>query len=286
MQLLRNKVKDGTLFYMGHSAGLIMSGPNILTATFKGIDAFSVVTQPYNSPYVRLPPSETPETFFTSEKDKNNLYAARTKMLEKMNQYGAWRGYHVVEALAFPHYDSRPRVSSFPQSAETYLSATDDKGRFAQLKGSLLVGVGNNDKTNSKRAEPEEVTKLREETNAKQLPCYPVANGHSFVMQCGGLDVVETLSPSEEGEGILHWDTYMPYVPDKDYLQYAIGRTQFTAGSFTGDADTMAGDRSSSSEKYNGDRIFSRLEALGLPNPNNKNGSEGGGEAGGLFRSE
>jgi hypothetical protein len=46
MQLLRDKLKDGTLFYMGHSAGLIMSGPNILPATFKGIDAFSVVTQP------------------------------------------------------------------------------------------------------------------------------------------------------------------------------------------------------------------------------------------------
>merc|ERR1712238_513538 len=79
MQFLRNKVKNGTLFYMGHSAGLIMSGPNILTATFKGIDAFSVVTQPYNAPYVRLPPSETPDTFFTSNTDKNNLWAARTK---------------------------------------------------------------------------------------------------------------------------------------------------------------------------------------------------------------
>jgi len=286
MQLLRNKVKDGTLFYMGHSAGLIMSGPNILTATFKGIDAFSVVTQRYNAPYVRLPPSETPDTFFTSKQNKNNLWAARTKMLEKMQHYNAWSGYHIVEAFSFPHYDARPRMSSFPQSAETYLSATDKEGRFAQLTGSLLVG----------RVEPKEVTKLREETNAKQVPCYPVANGHAFVMPYGSVKVVETLSPVEEGAGILQWDTYMPYVPDQDYLQFAKGRTEFTPGSFTGDVDTIAGDRSSSVESagtYNGARLFSRLEALGLPNPNNNNKSssssdeEEGGEADRrLFRSE
>ena len=249
-----------------------MSGPNILTATFKGIDAFSVVTQPYNAPFLRLPPSETPETFFAAE--KNDLWAARTKMLEKMNKYGAWRGYNVVEALAFPHYDSRPRFASFPQSAETYLRATDGEGRFAQSEGSLLVG-----KRKDERAEPEDVTELREGTNAKRLPCYPVANGHAFVMQCGGLEVVEALSPEEEGEGVLHWDTYMPYVPDEDYLQFAPGRAQYTAGSFTGDADTMAGDRSS---EYNGNRIFSRLEALGLPNPHESNE----GEPGRLFRSK
>jgi hypothetical protein len=249
-----------------------MSGPNILTATFKGIDAFSVVTQPYNAPYLRLPPSETFETFFASE--KNDLAAARTKMLEKMRQYSAWRGYHVVEALAFPHYDARPRLASFPQSAETYLRATDEEGRFAQLEGSLLVG-----KCRDERTEPEDVAKLREETNAKQLPCYPVANGHAFVMKCGGLEVVESLSPEEEGQGILHWDTYMPYVPDMEYAQFAPGRCQFEAGSFTGDANTMAGDRSS---EYNGGRIFSRLETLGLPNPNKNNE----GKAGCLFRTE
>jgi len=286
MQLLRNKVKDGTLFYMGHSAGLIMSGSNILPATFKGIDAFSVVTQWYIAAYVILPPSETPDTFFTSKKNKNNLLAARTKMLEKMQQYNAWSGYHIVEAFSFPHYDSRPRMSSFPQSAETYLSATDKEGRFGQLTESLLVG----------RVEPKEVTKLREETNAKQVPCYPVANGHAFVMPFGGLKVVETLSPVEEGEGILQWDTYMPYVPDKDYLQFAKGRTEFTVGSFTGDVDTIAGDRSSSVESagtYNGARLFSRLEALGLPNPYNNNKSissssekEGGKADRRLFRSE
>ena len=59
---------------------------------------------------------------------------------------------------------------------------------------------------------------------------------------------------------------YMPYVPDKDWIQYAPGRSQFTAGSFTNDADTMAGDRSTASE-YNGARIISRLNALGLPSP-------------------
>jgi len=275
MQLLRNQLRDGKLFYMGHSAGLIMSGPNILTATFKGIDAFSVVTQPYNSPFVRLPPSETPDTFFASE--KNNLFGARTQMLNKMHQYGAWRGYNVVEALAFPHYDARPRVASFPQSAETYLRATDAEGRFAQPEGSLLVG-----KTKDKRIEREDVTRLREATNAKGLPCYPVANGHAFVMDCGGLKVLETLSPEEEGEGILHWDTYMPFVPDEDHLQYESGRNQFTVGSFTSDADTLAGDRSSSNDDYKGDRIFSRLEALGLPNPN----ASSEGHAGRLFRSK
>ena len=88
-----------------------------LPATFKGIDAFSVVTQPYNAPFLRLPPSETPETFFA--KEKNDLLSARTQMLENMSRYGAWRGFRVIEAMAFPHYDARPRFASFPQSAET-----------------------------------------------------------------------------------------------------------------------------------------------------------------------
>jgi len=162
MQLLRNLLADGTLFYLGHSAGAIMSGPNILTATFKGIDAFSIVTQPYNAPFLKLPPSESSETFFASE--KNNLSTARTRMLEKMNEYGAWRGYNVVEALSFPHYDSRPRFASFPQSAETYLRATDEEGRFQQSKGSLLLG---NDK--NERAEPAEVRTIREDTNTKKI---------------------------------------------------------------------------------------------------------------------
>jgi hypothetical protein len=250
-----------------------MSGPNILTATFKGIDAFSVVTQPYNAPYLKLPPSVSPDTFYATE--KNNLQQARTKMLETMNAFGAWRGYRVVEALAFPHYDSRPRFASFPQSAETYLRATDKEGRFAQPDGSLLVGPSPND-----RAEPEDVTTLREAANAQKLPCYPIANGHSIVLDCGGSEVVGALSPEEDGGGTLHWDTYMPNVPDPDWLQYASGRTEFTAGSFTDDANTMAGDRSESSE-YRGARILSRLDALGLPNPlRERNGGEG------LFRAE
>ena len=52
-----------------------MSGPNILTATFKGIDAFSVIAKPYNALYVRLPPSEFPDIFFTHPAHKNNLLA-------------------------------------------------------------------------------------------------------------------------------------------------------------------------------------------------------------------
>ena len=274
MQLLRDQLEAGTLFYMGHSAGLIMSGPNILPATFKGIDALSVCTQPYNAPFVRLPPPETPETFYVRDDEKNDLVAARTRMLELMARYGAWRGYRVVEASAFPHYDARPREASFPQSAETYLKATDEEGRFAQREASLLIGPRGGD-----RAEPADVRTLREATNAAALPCYPVANGHAVLMENGGLTVVEALSPEEEGAGagVLHWDTYMPYVPmEDDWAPYAPGRRQFTAGSFTGDEDTLAGDRSAA---YDGARIFSRLEALGLPCP-------GAGAADGLFRTD
>ncbi len=271
MQLLRDQLKEGTLFYMGHSAGLIMAARNILPATFKGIDAFSVVTQPYNAPFMRLPPLETPETFFA--KEKNDLLSARTKMLENMSRHGAWNGYRAVEAMAFPHYDARPRRASFPQSAETYLRATNERGQFAQNKASLLVGTREGERT-----EPVEVTKLREETNAASLPCYPIANGHAILMKCGGLEVVEALSPEEEGSGILHWDTYMPYVSNENWSHYDPGKEQFAPGLFTSDQDTLAGDRSS---EYDGVRIFSRLEALGLPNP----GATEEGEPGQLFRS-
>ncbi len=272
MQLLRNQLKEGLLFYLGHSAGLIMSGPNILPATFKGIDAFSIVTQPYNAPFLRLPPFETPETFFA--KEKNDLLSARTKMLENMSRHGGWCGYRAVEAMAFPHYDARPRFASFPQSAETYLRATNEKGQFSQREASLLVGKREGD-----RYEPEEVTKLREKTNAALLPCYPIANGHAVLMQAGGLEIEEALSPEEEGAGILHWDTYMPYVPVKNWSHYDPGKKQFAAGSFTNDEDTLAGDRSST---YNGTRIFSRLGALGLPNP----GATDEGAPGRLFRTK
>jgi hypothetical protein len=257
-----------------------MSGPNILTATFKGIDAFSIVTQPYNAPFMRLPPLETPETFFVTPQEKNDLLSARTKMLENMSKHDAWRGFRAVEALAFPHYDARPRVASFPQSAETYLRATNERGQFAQAEASLLVGA-----RGGERAEPEDVTRLREETNAKSLPCYPIANGHAIMMEAGGMGVEEALSPVEEGAGVLHWDTYMPYVDNKDWANYASGRDQFAAGSFTGDEDTIAGDRSSDYDgvsDFNGVRIFSRLEALGLPNP----GVNDEGAPGKLFRSE
>ena len=131
----------------------------------------------------------------------------------------------------------------------------------------------------SPRPPPAEVTRLREETNAASLPCYPVANGHAILMECGGLGVVDALSPAEEGAGTLHWDSYMPYVPDTEWAQYAQGRDRFAAGSFTGDEDTVAGDRSS---EYDGVRIFSRLEGLGLPNP----GATDEGAPGRLFRTE
>ena len=217
-----------------------------------------------------LPPRETPETFYVRDDEKNDLVAARTRMLELMARYGAWRGYRVVEASAFPHYDARPREASFPQSAETYLRATDEEGRFAQREASLLIGPRGGD-----RAEPADVRTLREETNALALPCYPVANGHAVLMENGGLTVVETLSPEEEGAGVLHWDTYMPYVPDA-WAHYAAGRRQFAAGSFTEDEDTLAGDRSAA---YDGARIFPRLEALGLPCP-------GAAAGDGLFRTD
>ena len=195
-------------------------------------------------------------------------------MLENMARYGAWQGYRAVEAMAFPHYDARPRFASFPQSAETYLRATNERGQFAQPEASLLVGPRGGGRT-----EPADVTRVREEANAASLPCYPVANGHAIVIDSGGLVVKEALSPEEEGSGILHWDTYMPYVRDEDWAQYAPGRDSFTAGSFTGDADTVAGDRSS---QYDGARIFARLQALGLPNP----GGSDEGAPGRLFRTK
>ena len=99
-------------------------------------------------------------------------------------------------------------------------------------------------------------------------------------MECGGLNVVEALSPIEEGKGILHWDTYMPYVSNENWVHYEAGRESFAKGSFTSDKDTSyTGDRSS---EYEGSRIFSRLEALGLPNP----GGTDEGAVGRLFRTE
>jgi hypothetical protein len=278
MQLLRDLLADGQIFYMGHSAGAIMSGPNILTATFKGIDAFSIVTQPYNSPYMKLPPSESFDTFFVVKSQKNDLLTSRKRMLQKIDQYGAWRGWNVVEALSFPHYDSRPRFESFPQSAETYLCATNERGIFQQTTGSLLIGSDDDNDKNQYRKEPPSVQRIREETNARRLPCFPIANGHAIVLPCGGLQVVKTLSPEQEGMGCLHFDTYMPNVLDEDYQQYVPGRTQFTMGSFTDDHNTIAGDRSTSS-KYNGARILPRLKALVLPSPRSSNGEDG------LFRS-
>ena len=101
-------------------------------------------------------------------------------------------------------------------------------------------------------------------------------------MHYGGVQVVDTLSPVEEGKWILQWDTYMPYEPDQEYCQFAQGRTAFTPRSFTGDVETITGDRSSSVEfgrTYNGAQLFSRLEALGLPTPSSTEEEEEEGAA-------
>jgi len=289
MQLLRNLLSQNKLFYMGHSAGAIMSGSNILTATFKGIDAFSIVTQPYNAPFLKLPPScdETSDSssFFVS--DKNNLYKSRMQMLHLMNKYKAWRGYDVVmNVLIFPHYDSRPCFASFPQSAETYLSATNEEGQFYQLTGSLLVNDDDDDDDDdtNNRKEPRDVQQIRNETNTRQLPCYPIANGHAILFQCDALSKVvvgiEALSPEEEDGGVLHWDIYMPNVSCPNYEPYThvAGRSCFAKGCFTKDDNTVAGDRLSDG-CYKGGRICSRLDALGLPNVGSCD------DVNGLFRS-
>mmetsp|Transcript_22142 Transcript_22142/g.44738 ORF Transcript_22142/g.44738 Transcript_22142/m.44738 type:complete len:100 (-) Transcript_22142:73-372(-) len=87
-----------------------------------------------------------------------------------------------------------------------------------------------------------------------------------MVLPVSGTRTAETYSPEEEGQvGVLHWDTYMPVVLDKTYDQYVAGRTQFTAGSLSGTA--IAGDRGDADSEYNGGRVVSRLQALGLPTP-------------------
>lgn len=271
-----------------------MSGPNILTATWKGIDAFSIITQPYNHPFLKLPPWQPASSFFVPPKDKNNLLKSRGKMLENMRRWGAWRGWNVVKGLTLPHYDSRPRFESFPQSAETYLCATDERGIFHQMKPSLLVGMTDDEEdnissNNNNREEPIDIRKLRDETNQKQLPCYPIANGHCIVLPYQGslkITTPDTLSPKEESKGTLKWDTYMPNVKDENWDQYKSGRKEFMVGCFTNDDNTMAGDRSTLTE-YNGARIISRLYGLGLLNPRDNLGGEEGrkGEGGGLFQS-
>jgi len=264
--LLLELLKKGELFYMGHSAGAIMSGENILTATWKCIDAFSHSVQPYNSAYVKLPPSETSETFFLPLEKKNDLFESRMHMLAKMRQYFAWDGFKVVEVLTFPHYDSRPTFASFPQSAATYLAATDDKGFFQQDHGTMVVGR----KKDEERHEPEDMKSLRESTNAKKIPTLLIANGHSVVLHASGTKVEFAMSPEEEGQpGPLHWDTYMPLVSDKRFAEYAVKpgegpRTKFSAGAIS--RTGVAGERSMEGD-YRGGRVVPRLQALGLPSP-------------------
>ena len=267
-QLLREQLQAGHLFYMGHSAGAIMSGENILGATWKCIDAFSHSVQPYNAKFVRLPPSETPETFYVSglsEAERADpdtlLFASRQHMLAKMEQYGGWEGFNVVSALTFPHYDARPSIESFPQSAATYLRGTDEQGRFCQLEGTLLVGP-----TPEKRKEAPDVQRLREGSNAAKKKVMLIANGHSLVLDYGGSEPRHCLSPEEEGvDGVLHWETYMPVLPDPTYAFYGDGCKKFPAGAISGTA--VAGDRSVTKGGYCGGRVVSRLLELGLPSP-------------------
>ena len=266
---LNAQLKSNTLFYMGHSAGAIMSGPNILTATWKCIDAFSHSIQPYNAPYVKLPPSENVETFFIKEENQNDLYESRCHMLKKMKQYNAWQGFRVVECLTFPHYDSRPTSASFPQSAETYLRATDDDGKFCQQRASFKIGK---EDVNS-RLEPEDVQEFRTKTNENKTPVPLIANGHSVCLIAGGSYAKETQSPAEEGQaGPLNWDTYMPAVGDDEqgYGHYnkpgEPRRSKFASGVISQKA--VAGDRSigdRNDHNYNGSRVISRLQGLGLP---------------------
>jgi len=260
------------LFFMGHSAGSIMSGPNILTATWKCIDSFSHCCQPYNAPWVRLPPSEKQSDFFVGAVNKNDLRVSRERMLALMNKYKGWTGFRVVEPLTFPHYDSRPTFASFPQSAETYLSNTSDGALFKQEDATLLVNG----------TEPDDVKQLREKTCADKIEVLLIANGHSVVLSGGGVRVAEVHSPEEEGQpGPLHFDTYMPVVDNGRYEHYEQGMTKFEAGML---AKAVAGDRSAtkavgkgvdevdgatngagSTSGYGGSRVLSRLAALGLP---------------------
>ncbi|GMI47125.1 hypothetical protein TrCOL_g5301 [Triparma columacea] len=101
-----------------------------------------------------------------------------------------------------PKDKAGPRVASFPQRAETYLRATKERGQFAQAEASLLVGV-----RGGERAEPQDLTRLRKETNAKSLPCYTIVNGHAILMGAGGRGVEGRFPGGVGGGGGLHWDT-------------------------------------------------------------------------------
>ena len=125
--------------------------------------------------------------------------------------------------LMFPHYDSRPTFKSFPQSAETYLRATNDAGEYQQDGVSFALADGD---------EPESVQALRLQTNAQHIPVVPIANGHAVGFTFGGNKVSATFSPEEEGQsGALHYDTYLPPVKlDAAWSVYAPGRTKFGKG--------------------------------------------------------
>ena len=122
--------------------------------------------------------------------------------------------------------------------------------------------------------EPEDFHALRVQTNAQHIPVVPIANGHAVGFSLGGKSVSETFSPEEEGQsGALHFDTYVPPVKlDKDWTVYAPGRTKFAKGEISDAGPAwIPGDRATAmnpdKNMYNGCRIISRLNALGLPAP-------------------
>ena len=120
------------------------------------------------------------------------------------------------------------------------------------------------------------MTTVREKTNAQHVPCYPVANGHGVydaLRRCPGGRHLVSRRRGKRDLTVGH--LYAIYVPDQEYRQFAQGRTPFTPGSFTGNVETIADDRSSSVESgrtYIGARLLLRLEALGLPTPSSYGG--------------
>ena len=101
-----------------------------------------MVTQPYNAPFVRLPPSETPETFFAQE--KNDLLAARLRMLEHMARYGAacvsplYLPYISLVSPRYLPYQVLPReiIEQSERDATPFLAANN------QVRVRVRLGLG------------------------------------------------------------------------------------------------------------------------------------------------
>ena len=126
-----------------------MSGPNILTATFQGIDAFSVVTQPYNIMHHLWDCHrwKLPILFSLPPAHKNNLWAARTVRIcwKRCSHTQAWSVLvsHRWSLLSFPHYDARPRLASFflNPPTPTCVRLTDQRPGSYDASARILVGA-------------------------------------------------------------------------------------------------------------------------------------------------